>query len=268
MISLNKIAKINVFKVPNNYFDELPLSINQRVEIEEEPVLSLNKKQSFSTPQGYFENLSSKILSRIEQIEAKSIDLESFERVNIFKVPNAYFENLVERIQANVWLESLEKQNVFQVPDNYFQELELNTSIVRFDKVNVFKTPKGYFETLTEKILSKISTKKEAKVIKVNWFSTKVRWSAAASIVLMIGLWFAIPQLTKDKTELALEKVSNDDIKTYLETQDLSYLEYESAVENAKIPTKTLDVKALDGLKINKQEILEHLENQDLEEDI
>lgn len=268
MISLDKIAKINVFKVPDNYFDELTLTIEQRIKIEEEPVLSFNKKQTFSMPEGYFEGLSSKILSRIGQIEQKTIDLESLERVNVFKIPNDYFENLEERIQANVWIESLEKQNIFQVPDDYFQNLELSTGIERFEKVNVFNVPKGYFETLSDKIFSKIDTKKEGRVIQVNWFSNRVKWSAAASIVLMIGMWFAIPQFTKDKTALALEKVSNDDIKTYLETQDLSYLEYESATENANISQKVNDDKVLEGLKIDKQDILDHLENQDLEEDI
>lgn len=239
MISIDKIAKINVFKVPNNYFDRLPLSINQRLEIEEEPQFNLAKTQSFSTPKGYFEGLSSKILSRIEQIEQKNIDLESLERVNIFKVP-----------------------------ENYFQELELSTNIERFGKTNIFKVPQGYFENLSEKIKSNI-TPKSAKIIKVNWWQTsQIKWSAAASVVLMVGLWFGIPQFTKDKTELALEKVSNAEIKTYLETQDLSYLEYESATETAQSATKLNENKVLDGLNINKQDILEHLETQDLEEDI
>ncbi|MDZ7934456.1 MAG: hypothetical protein U5M51_05720 [Emticicia sp.] len=177
-----------------------------------------------------------KILGRIEQIEKKNIDLESLERANIFKVP-----------------------------ENYFQELELNTNIERFGKANIFKVPEDYFETLNEKFLSNIAP----KTIKVNWWKTpQIRWSAAASVVLMIGLWFGIPQFTKNKTELALEKVSNDEIKSYLETQDLSYLEYESAAETAQNSTKVSDNRVLDGLNIDKQDILEHLENQDLEEDI
>ncbi len=234
MIKLDKIAKINVFKVPDNYFDGLALSIQQRIE---EPSLSLEKQNNFSTPKGYFEELSSKIFSKIDQIESKNIILEDLERINVFKIP-----------------------------ENYFQELEVNSGIERFDKENIFNVPKGYFETLTEKILSK-TFEKQAKVIQVNWFQKNtVRWSAAASIILMVGLWFAIPQLNKDKTELALEKVSNADIKNYLETQDLSYLEYEAS-EKVQI-VKTLDSKTLEGLKIDKQEILEHLENQDLEEDI
>ena len=55
MISFNKIAKINrtanrVFKVPKNYFDNLTLSIQQRIETQEELTLNQNKQQSFSTP--------------------------------------------------------------------------------------------------------------------------------------------------------------------------------------------------------------------------
>lgn len=234
MISLDKIAKVNIFEVPKNYFDELPLSVQKRIEQEQKPNFGHIPKPNLSTPEGYFDGLSSKILAKIGQIEKKNINLEDLERVNVFRTPDAYFENLEERIQANVWIESLEKQNIFKVPDDYFSNLELSTGIQRLDKVNVFKAPKGYFETLTDRILSKISTDKETKVIKVNWFSGRVKWSAAASVVLLVGLWFGIPQLTKDKTELALEKVSNEDIKTYLETQDLSYLEYESSVENAK----------------------------------
>lgn len=234
MISLDKIAKINVFKVPNNYFEELTASI-----LKQTSESTISNKAPFSMPDGYFEGLSAKIMGRIEQIEKKNFDIESLKRVNVFKVP-----------------------------DNYFQELEINTNIERFGKTNIFKVSEGYFETLNEKILSNIAPK-QAKTIKVNWWKTpQIRWSAAASIVLIVGLWFGIPQFTKDKTELALEKVSNDEIKTYLETQDLSYLEYESATETAQNSTKTTENKVLDGLNLDKQDILEHLENQDLEEDI
>ena len=204
MISLDKIDAVNVFKVPDGYFDALPLAINQRIRFEEKP--------NFQVPENYFDGLSSKILNRIDQIERKTISLDNLEKVNVFQVPQ------------------------------------------------------GYFEYLSKEILSK--TEQKTKTIQINWFSSRVKWSAAASIILMIGLWFGVPQFTKNKTELALEKVSNEEIKIYLETQDLSYLEYESAVENVKNSAKTIDSKALEGLQIEKQEILEHLENQDLEEDI
>ncbi len=240
MISLDKIDKStnSIFKVPENYFEDLTTSILKKTS-ESSTNLNSKKQTPFSMPDGYFEGLSAKIMGRIEQVEKKSIDIEALERINVFKVP-----------------------------ENYFQELELITNIERFGKTNIFKVPTDYFENLADEILTK-ATPKEPKIIKVNWWKTpQIRWSAAASIILMVGLWFGIPQLTKDKTELALEKVSNDEIKTYLETQDLSYLEYQSATETTQTPTKGTDNKVLDGLNIDKQAILEHLENQDIEEEI
>lgn len=243
MISLDKIAKKNraanrIFKVPKNYFDELPLSINQRIEIqiEEEPQLNTINKNAFKMPEDYFDKLSAKIINRIEQIDNKKINIEALERVNIFKVPN-----------------------------NYFQNLEQISAIESFDKVNVFKVPNGYFETLLERILSK-TEQKETKVIKVNWFSKNIKWAAAASIVLMVGLWFSLPNFTKNKTELALEQVSKEDIKSYLENQDISYLVYETVEKNTE--NQVIDTQILDGLKLNKQDILDHLANQDIETDI
>ena len=239
MITLDKIDKVNratdrIFEVPQNYFENLTPSILNKT-TESTIILQSKIQKPFSMPDGYFEGLSATIMGRIAEIEKKNIDLESLERVNVFKVP-----------------------------ESYFQALELNTNIERFRKNNIFKIPIGYFESLSNKILSSIPSK-SAKSIKVNWWKTPtVKWSAAASVALMFGLWFGISQFTKDKTELALEKVSNTEIKSYLETQDLSYLEYESATETTQNTTKAV----LDGLNIDKQDILEHLENQDLEEDI
>ncbi|MDZ7934461.1 MAG: hypothetical protein U5M51_05750 [Emticicia sp.] len=240
MILLDKIAKDNhtierIFKIPENYFEELTASILQQT-TESTTNLNSKDKQPFTMPKGYFDELSAKIMGKIEQIEKQNIDLENLERINIFKVP-----------------------------ENYFQELEMNTNIERFGKTNIFKTPENYFESLSEKILSNIAP----KTIKVNWWKTpQIKWSAAASIVLMIGLWFGIPQFTKNKTELALEKVSNEEIKTYLETQDLSYIEYDISSETTKNSVKIAENKVLDGLNLDKQAILEHLANQDLEEEI
>jgi len=239
MISVDKIDKVNaatkhIFKVPHNYFENLTTSILNNT-TESTINHSSKTQESFSIPDNYFEGLSSTIINRIEQIEKEYIDLEHLERVNILSVP-----------------------------ENYFQALEINTNIERYGKNNVFKVPNGYFDVLKNNILSNI-TPKSTKIIKVNWWkSPTTKLSAAACVILIVGLWFGIPQVTKDKTAVALEKVSSAEIKTYLETQDLSYLEYESATETTQNTTK----EVLDGLNIDKKDILEHLENQDLEEDI
>lgn len=239
MISLDKIAKVNVFSIPPQYFENLSSSILKKTLEATETNHQAAKKLSFSMPEGYFDTLSDTIMNRIEQTEKKKI-----------------------------LVEELDKSNIFKVPVHYFQELELTTSIERFDRVNVYKVPNQYFDELEKRILSSIATK-ETKTIKVQWWQApKIRWSAAASIILMVGLWFGLPLMNKNKTELALEKVSNEEIKTYLETQDLSYLEYQSSTEATQNNAKQTDSKALEGLELDKQAILEHLENQDLEEEI
>ena len=211
MITLEKIGKTkrstnHIFKVPENYFEWLPSAIQQRISLNENPAFDSNQKQVFNVPASYFEKLSSKILNRIEQAEKSDIDLESLEKVNIFRIPEDYFDNLPERIAGK------------------------NTISI--------------------------------KEISVDWWSKgTVRWSAAASIVLAFGLWFTVPKLSKNKTEAALEKVSTDEIKTYLANQDLTYLEYQPT-------TELTQTQALESLKINKQAILEHLATQDVEEEI
>jgi hypothetical protein len=248
MISLEEIDKKKrkanlIFKVPENYFENMRLSITKEIEMQEN-MFSNTKEASFSMPEGYFESLSSKILDKIDKLEDNKITLES-----------------------------LDKANVFKVPDGYFEQSELNIGIERFGKENIYQIPNGYFEQLNERILSNISTNNSGKIIEVNWFNQSkrniLRWSAAAIVVLMLGWWYSVSQpndINKldEQTALALEKVSKDDIKTYLETQDLSYLEYQATPEMSQSPNQ----KALDGLKIDKQDILDHLEIQSLEEEI
>ncbi len=243
IIKIAELPKVNIFKVPEGYFDTLSMSIQQRIEFSEEPVVDFGKKQNFSLPGNYFDTLSSRIMNRIADIEKQEIRLENLPKVNVFSVPQGYFENAAENIRAIVRVESIERKNVFEVPANYFDELPA-------------------------RILSK--TQAETKVIKVNWWkSSRTMWAAAASIVLIIGLGFAVPQFVQsDNSEAALDALSKDEINSYLATQDLGYLEYEAITNNTTPLPKEIETRIIDDLNINKNDILEHLENQDLEEDI
>ncbi|MDZ7897068.1 MAG: hypothetical protein U5N85_03435 [Arcicella sp.] len=81
---------------------------------------NIPKQNIFRVPENYFEELSAKIEFRTQS------KLESLPKENIFHVPENYFENLSEiitqRTQSEV--ENLPKENIFQVPDNYFTDLE------------------------------------------------------------------------------------------------------------------------------------------------
>ncbi len=242
IIKIAEIPRANVFKVPEGYFDTLPVSIQQRIEFGEEPVVNFGKKQNFGVPDNYFDALSSRIMNRISTLEKQEIRLENLPKVNVFRVPEGYFENAGENIRTTVRIESIERKNIFEVPANYFEELPA-------------------------RILNK--THEEVKVIKVNWWQRgRTMWAAAASIVLLIGLGFAVPQFNQSDSESAMEALSKDEIKSYLATQDLGYLEYEALTTSTNHLSKDIETKIIDDLNINKKDILEHLENQDLEEDI
>lgn len=240
IIKIEELPKVNIFKVPEGYFDTLSMSIQERIAFSEEPVVSFGKKQNFAVPENYFDTLSSRIINRIADLEKQEIRLENLPKVNIFKVPHGYFENIEANIRARVRVESIERKNIFEVPANYFDELPA-------------------------RILCQ--TQEETKIIKVNWWQRgRTIWAAAASVVLMIGIGFAVPRFTQSDSEAALEALSKDEINSYLATQDLGYLEYEAITTHASALPKEVENRIIDDLDINKNDILEHLENQDLED--
>lgn len=239
-IKIADIPKANIFEVPEGYFDTLAVSIQQRVGLTEEPAVSFGKHQNFAVPDNYFDTLSSRILGRIANLEKQEIRLDTLPKVNIFKVPEGYFENAAATIAAEVRLQSIEKKNILEVPADYF-------------------------DGLPARIMSQAT--KEAKTIQVNWWQkSRVVWTAAASLVLIIGLGFAVPRFSESASDAAFNELSKEDIDSYLATQDLSYLEYEVASATETALPKEMETRFIDDLKINKTDILEHLETQDIED--
>lgn len=235
---IKNIEPTNVFRVPEGYFEELPNLIEYRLS---ENIISSklpSRNQNFEIPNNYFDTLSDRILTKISETETTQISLENLPKTNVFKVSEDYFDNL----ETVLKLETLSKENIFQVPDTYF-------------------------DGFSNQILSKIHQKEDTKVLKVNWWQkSRVMWSAAASVMLIAGfLAFFLPNILKSDTEVALNKVSNEEIAKYLETQDLSQLEIE-AVEVAKNTVKDSDNQLFEHLEVDDKDIIQHLETEDLEE--
>lgn len=88
---LDSIPKKNIFQVPENYFEELSIKIEQRTQSITENLL---KENIFQVPENYFEELSGKIEFRTQSIT------ENLPKESIFKIPENYFENLESNIQA------------------------------------------------------------------------------------------------------------------------------------------------------------------------
>ena len=100
---------INVFKVPDGYFDDLDTRISTIVFINQ-----VEKKDAQKVPEGYFNSLSDNILSKIkareqsadEEIKEISPALHYLKQENVFMVPENYFDDLSDRIKERMNLSS------------------------------------------------------------------------------------------------------------------------------------------------------------------
>lgn len=175
----------------------------------------------FAVPENYFENLSDRILSEIEnseELKALSPFLSKIEKTNPFKIPENYFfnkqsgENFTERILKN------------------FSQEELNgflTTLSGTQKKNPFSIPENYFENLVERINQKAGLKQEAKIISLRSDFRKYKYFAlanAACIAAIFILYFYYPT-SHSRNEKNLF-VSADDISNsnYFEEIDESTL--------------------------------------------
>ncbi|MDQ2718977.1 MAG: hypothetical protein M3Z26_04345 [Bacteroidota bacterium] len=102
------IEKINVFSVPEGYFDKLAekitlYSLLNKNEDTNTEAFSVPPLGVGALPEGYFDTLSDKILAKIKVNEIGNNDqelqklfplLNSLKDKNVFTVPHGYFENL------------------------------------------------------------------------------------------------------------------------------------------------------------------------------
>ncbi len=119
---LNQIDKKNVLSnVPENYFENFPEKVLSRIKAAEtdnaseeiailSPLLSkLDKKIPFSTPAGYFSELSDNLVGGMKAVDFVKDELENFSPVlrgigneNVYKVPDGYFDHLAENILQKI----------------------------------------------------------------------------------------------------------------------------------------------------------------------
>jgi hypothetical protein len=131
---------------------------------------------------------------------------------------------LNENLNSLVILESarFENEEEFKLPENYFNQLagkiEDRKAIVAIQNLTPsegFKVPDAYFTSLSERINLKIEEKKSPAKLK-NMFQSWIRYSAAASLVFVIGisLYFNSSSYVFKQQ---LSKVPDQDIINYLQ---------------------------------------------------
>ena len=99
---LQKVPRVNVFRVPDGYFDHLEERITTHTLMHRDEFLFEKGEELMKVPEGYFDSLSDLILSKIKAgTEGNEKDelsnypiLSSLRGKNVFTVPDQYFEHL------------------------------------------------------------------------------------------------------------------------------------------------------------------------------
>lgn len=163
------IPNINVYTVPDGYFDALLNDVLDAVTDK-----NLTKVTNNDLPAGYFEGLADNIMSRIKKEEdfgiSEDSELLSFTRgINVYSVPEDYFNGLAENILLRTRLEENE-----------------SSLLSAAHGINVYTVPMGYFDGLPNEILKKIP--QPAKVVEMKRSFSVFRYAVAAVITGIIGL--------------------------------------------------------------------------------
>ena len=144
------LSKKDVFAIPDGYFETLSSTLLSSVNNSAE---TYKKSQTLSVPQGYFEGLPSAILDKINalpfdetnELKAISSFLYNTSRANVLKVPQGYFENFPSDILKNIKAQS---------DDNAVTEL--SPLLQGLQHTNMFEVPQEYFKNSPSTIFKKI----------------------------------------------------------------------------------------------------------------
>jgi len=230
------IEKVNVFTVPEGYFEYLGADILMGIEAENGATHSASPVAD--VPAGYFDSLADSILNKIKAQHVEETDttlsagLISLAGKNVYEVPEGYFDTLADAIlnkikaqeedaERNTLLTGIKSKNVYEVPQGYFDTLTdsilakiktaesedaateiraLSPMLYSIQNENVFEVPQGYFENLGDEILT--SVKPQPKVIPMQRRSRNFfKYAVAAAFTGMMALGVFKFTGSKDNTD-------------------------------------------------------------------
>lgn len=233
------IPKVNVFKLPEGYFETL--AINSLLK---DNTVKANLTGLLSNvPEGYFYNLPTLILQKIkastevlDETKELSTVVGEIGNTNVFTVPTGYFNGLTQHIlDATKGLASLPAGNVFTAPEGYFEHLSTNImarikeqnmsevyvetngiseTVARIGQANVYTVPTNYFDSLAGKVLKNTASQPQARVVSMKSRFTAWKYAAAAAIVGILGfsLFFMLNKnepanVAKTETMMAAKEI-------------------------------------------------------------
>ena len=232
------IEKINVFNVPDGYFNELHVRITDFAILNNtSPSDKAVKENLQQVPQGYFDSLSDSILAKVKiaysentEAEYDSALLKTLKGINVFIVPTGYFDTLTDSIFSKIGK---------SYPENAEEELrQISPMLYSIKGENVFTVPRRYFESLPDVIVEKVNHN-PAKVITMKKRTSWLKYAAAAVVAGIISITSlqifngahnnnsgssSLPAYvqasfkykTEEDVDNGIAKLSDDDIAKYL----------------------------------------------------
>jgi hypothetical protein len=268
------MQKVNVFTVPNSYFERLAEDILLGINEGENNLLgSVPNQPAMQVPQGYFESLADNILNKIKIEESAATELKtispilhSIQNKNVYTVPQGYFGSSHDIIVSKI---NKEETAATELKD-------ISPALYSIQNKNVYTVPDNYFETSSAKILDTVKPQ-QAKVVTMRK-RTAVVFKYAVAAVFTGVLALGVLKFTGDKTEgdtviaegnqiarhnkfdEELAKVTDADIVKYLEenNSDADVALVANTIDENELPTeedyltddKALD-KYLDSINVN-----------------
>ena len=257
------LEKVNVFTVPDGYFEYLSTDILMGID-GENGILNLTpNKSSTEIPVGYFNSLAGSILNKIKaqdiEVEADNLSSEliATKSKNVFEVPAGYFESFAGSILAKI--------KTAEVEDAVTEIRALSPMLYSIQNENIFEVPQGYFGNLNTEVLDKVNP--QPKVIKMQRrSSTFFKYAVAAAFtgVMALGIFkftgadkpealpaYVTAGLKVQDVDQELAKIADDDIVQYLEANgtDVKTAMVANSIDENELPAQEdylLDEKALD----------------------
>jgi hypothetical protein len=258
------LEKVNLFQVPESYFDELHFRIAEYVKINDTPAVdNIIKRNLQQVPEGYFDTLSDSILAKVkaaypesaeEELQKLSPVLYSLRKKNVFSVPQGYFESFAEEMTGKVKL---------GYSENAEDELrQLSPMLYALKGENIFSVPRNYFDFLAGDIVEKVKPQ-PAKIITLKKRNSWLKYAAAAVVTGVIAvsslqifnnssdtvknkgnitastsltdyIKASFQYKTEDELNAGIAKLDDDDIAKYLENNG-SILDNEMLINNTDV---------------------------------
>lgn len=173
---------------------------------------------------------------------------------NGFSTPDGYLDSIDSELQVISTLSKFDKTNSFKTPELYFSYIE----DAIFNSINTDNQtiPDGYFDTLENKVFEKLN--KESKVVELN--TKKRNWIAGIAIAASLALLFTL-QLVTSQNNSDFSSLNSSEIENWITEGEMDLNSYEVATLYDDLNPDNYDIYD----SYNEDDLLDYLENVNIE---